>query len=221
MIILSNVLEHIMFLQESLKYSKDLLAKNGRVYIEVPDLEQFDLIKDLYQQFSFEHINYFNRNSLSNLMFQYGFQLVGYEQHAFNLYSLWKSVEVVKKDCTYDDTGEKKLRQYLANAKVVSEAVRQKMATLDRKVPIYIWGAGTHTAMMYQLGLLAGYKVLKIIDINKNYEGHEIYGCTIINPQEYIDPAYQIVISSQFAQDSIEDWIKNKLKLSNRVIKLY
>ena len=97
----------------------------------------------------------------------------------------------------------------------------------DRLTPyrgreVYVWAAGTHTAMLYQLGLLDGIHVRAIIDSNANYQGKEIYGVPVIAPQELAarEPL-PIIISSQLAQDAIHTQIKEKMGLPNEVVRLY
>lgn len=74
--------------------------------------------------------------------------------------------------------------------------------------------------MMNQLGLLDGIRVQAIIDSNKNYHGKEIFGLTVISPEELLSmKKLPIIISSQLAQESIMKQIVGMC--DNEVVELY
>lgn len=64
LIILSGVLEHLLDLQKNVKECLSLLGTHGKLYLFLPDMEQFRTHADLYQEFSAEHINFFSSASL-------------------------------------------------------------------------------------------------------------------------------------------------------------
>ena len=73
-VILSHVVEHLKYPADIFKNIRNILSNNGLLFIETPDIDQFDEM-DLYQ-FSFEHINYFNLCSTKNLLQGCAFELV-------------------------------------------------------------------------------------------------------------------------------------------------
>ena len=80
-VILSGVLEHLRDIEPALLQMRDLLVKDGLVFIEVPDATDFARWPDApFQEFSTEHINFFSTTSLTNLMRRYGFVQVICEQ---------------------------------------------------------------------------------------------------------------------------------------------
>jgi len=220
LLILNNVLEHILPLKDSLQSCLDLLTEDGKLYIEVPDLEQFIDRPDLYQQFSCEHVNYFTRYSLENLMKSMGFTLLACQQEEFQLYSLWEKTDITQDEYTYDSIGVAKLQEYLQKAAKIRQSIQTRLSALQEK-QIYLWGAGTHTAMLFQLNLLDQFAVAGIIDSNKNYEGHAAYGLSVLPPDSSLDEDIPIMISSQCSQDDIARCIRDKLGLRNSLIKLY
>ena len=65
-IVLSAVLEHVREVAAALREVSGMLAADGLLYVEVPDLERFARYESVpFQQFSVEHINYFTSGSLA------------------------------------------------------------------------------------------------------------------------------------------------------------
>lgn len=80
---LTNVLEHVPYPNDILLKCKDLLNNNGIIRIQVPnDFNEFqNAAKESYSLDSWwvsvpDHINYFNINSLSNLLEKIGFDII-------------------------------------------------------------------------------------------------------------------------------------------------
>lgn len=75
--------------------------------------------------------------------------------------------------------------------------------------------------MIFQIFSANKFNIKGIIDFNKNYLGKKIIDINISFPCKKLEKKYPIIISSQHSQNEIEDYIKNKLKLENEIIKLY
>lgn len=78
-IIMQHVLEHIKNPKVILKDIRELLTENGILYIEVPNLEtalQYNL-----EDFIPEHVSYFDKNSLRNLLEGYEIVLIDLSSH--------------------------------------------------------------------------------------------------------------------------------------------
>ena len=224
-VILDGVLEHLLSVQNNLKQALQYLAQDGKLCLFVPDVGVFPEENDLYQQFSVEHINYFSIQSLKNLMRRFGMRCIHHGNAGEALYTLWERDRFAGMDASsvlpVDTEGVRCMRLYLDRAKALCEDLRRKL-TLYRGRKIYLWAAGTHTATLYQLGLLDGISVAAIIDSNANYQGKTIYGVPVIAPQEL--PARDtlpIIISSQLAQDAIHAQITEQMGLPNEVVRLY
>src|SRR5207302_9260690 len=75
-LILAGVMEHVRDLDAAIKHFQRLVTPGGRVYLEVPDASRYEATQDApFQEFSVEHINFFSRKSLSNLMVARGFRV--------------------------------------------------------------------------------------------------------------------------------------------------
>ena len=220
-VLMEGVLEHLIDVQGNVREALSYLKKDGALYLNVPDLAAFPACHDLYQQFSVEHVNFFSLPSMQNLMGAFGMTCVAYDRNGYGVFTLWRHASEGVTARTFDQAGTADMRTYLAGAEQLAAQMKDRL-TPYRGCEVYVWAAGTHTAMLYQLGLLDGIHVRAIIDSNANYQGKEIYGVPVIAPQELAarEPL-PIIISSQLAQDAIHTQIKEKMGLPNEVVRLY
>lgn len=218
-IIMEGVLEHILLLNEAVEQIIGYIEDDGYLFLGVPDINDWGELTDLYQQFSVEHVNYFSLQSLSNLLGLHGFRCVKYEVDGLgNSHSLWQYTGREKK-ITLANDGDASIRQYLIHSENLTKKIRGKLSCY-KGCKLYLWGAGTHTAALYQLGLLDGIKVEAIIDSNVNYQGENIFGLDVISPEELLEKEkLPILISSQLAQESIKKQINEMI--DNEIIELY
>lgn len=220
-VLMEGVLEHLIDVQGNVRDALAYLKKDGALYLNVPDLAEFPDCHDLYQQFSVEHVNFFSLPSMQNLMGTFDMTCVAYDRNGYGVFTLWRHASEGVTARTFDQAGTADMRTYLAGAEQLAAQMKDRL-TPYRGREVYVWAAGTHTAMLYQLGLLDGIHVRAIIDSNANYQGKEIYGVPVIAPQELAarEPL-PIIISSQLAQDAIHTQIKEKMGLPNEVVRLY
>lgn len=224
-VILSCVLEHILDLREAIKECSEILNDNGLLMIVVPNIESYHSHSDLYQEFSIEHINYFDRQSLSVLMQSMGYQFVDSQVHERNLMGLcWNICTLWRKGTPDKQEGfhsaDQELTNYLEDCKSLANSVKAKAVSLPSD-NLYLWGCGTVTAMLFQLGVLREGQICGIFDSNQNYWGHEAFGTEIMPPDRLRTlPEYPVVIASQYAGDAIEGTIR-KLGVQNEVIRLF
>ena len=105
------------------------------------------------------------------------------------------------------------------NAKALVETLKGRLS-LYKNRDVYVWGAGTHTAMLYQLNLLDDINVVAIVDSNEKYHGKNIFGADVIAPQTLGEiENLPIIISSQLAQESIRKQISDNY--TNEIVTLY
>ena len=220
-VLMEGVLEHLLDVQGNVRDALAYLKKDGALYLNVPDLAAFPDCHDLYQQFSVEHVNFFSLPSMQNLMGAFGMTCVAYNRNGYGVFTLWRHASEGVTARTFDQAGTADMHIYLAGAEQLAAQMKDRL-TPYRGREVYVWAAGTHTAMLYQLGLLDGIHVRAIIDSNANYQGKEIYGVPVIAPQKLAaSEPLPIIISSQLAQDAIHTQIKEKMGLPNEVVRLY
>lgn len=233
-LILVGVLEHVYELLPAFGSCCDLLSAGARVYVEVPDATQFDRWLDgPFQQFSMEHINFFSRTSLTNLLTRVGCRPVSVETTA-RVHTATSRMPVISAiyeyerhdyqvpQLTRDTSTEPALRRYVEASQAVDRRLRVAIdAVVDSGVPIVVWGAGTHTSRLLEESRLADAKIECFVDSNPNYHGKALAGIRICAPEILKGMACPIVISSRVFQREIENQIRTKLRCDNRIIRLY
>ena len=220
-VLLVGVLEHLLDVRENVAHALRYLADGGFLYLQVPDIGTFPSCHDLYQQFSVEHVNFFSLASLKNLMQGFGMACVAHANEGCSIYSLWTAALGERPVFQNDGEGQTAMEAYLHNSQHLAGAIQASLEPY-RGQSVYLWGAGTHTAMLYQLGLLDDLQIGAIIDSNANYQGKCIYDIPVIAPNELSQhPVRPIVISSQHAQKAIWQQIKEDMKLPHEVVMLY
>lgn len=228
-IIITHVMEHIKDLRKFLSAIIVLMAPGCKIYIESPDAHNFFFTEssqylpehqEAYQQFSLEHINFYTKISLYNLMVSSGFSKVSLESQVSViaiLASTWERPRLLR-----DDWIATAMKTYLEGSKdKLAEVNKVIEKVVKNKSKIYIWGAGGHTQKMLSLTNLMKAKIEAFIDSDPSYNGGRLINLPIISPDDLKDrEKYPILISSKGYQKQIADEIK-KRKLSNKVIKLY
>jgi SAM-dependent methyltransferase len=222
-IVLEQVLEHIEDSKDAILEMNDHLTENGKICIGVPDAGAFKENIDFYRQFSSEHINYFSEGSITNLMNSCGFEKIKVLRNDSEktFITLWKRTGCIK-DIRFDRLGVETVETYISKNELYTEKLREKvnksLANLSEKdKKFYIWGGGTFTATLVQMQLIDPLDILAVIDTNRNFHGHKIFGKTIISP-EYIKNDNPILISVYGnAVNSIRSYIQKKC-ISNRII---
>lgn len=230
-IILTHVMEHINNLNAFVKKLMTFLNDGGLIYIEVPDAHNFFFPKENdnyysndqkepYLQFSVEHINYYSKISLFNLMTQNGFEKLFLQSQISTISviaSVWSQKGILK-----DETIKEKLEKYIDESKNKLVKINEIIGSLIKnKTEIIVWGTGLHTQKLLSLTELMKVRIIKFVDSDPGYQGHRLINKQIIKPDEIIEEnLFPILISTKRYQTEIMRQIK-KLGLKNKIIKLY
>lgn len=232
LILLNGVLEHLVDVRSRIADCKSLLKEDGLLALTVPDIAMFKEHEDLYQEFSAEHINYFGIDSLNMIMSDEGFISEDYQQDheslmglAGNMVTLWRNggTKHRKENGLLRNLKDSRqeLELYMKMCQTFQNKVTQKMEHYDIHGGYYIWGAGTNTAMLIQLGIIKPELIRGVFDSNKNYQGCSAYGHIIEIPQALkTREEYPIIISSQYAFNVIKSAIED-MELKNGIINLF
>jgi len=208
------------------------LNKGGRVYIEVPDAQNFLLSvesfpqlgwkyeKDLFAHFAPEHINFFSMISLNNLMTTLGFEkLFATPQVSIMgvVASVWRKAQIV-----HDLQIENCLDCYI---KASNAMLNHPRSVIDRLVEtqqeILVWGAGLHTQLILGCTDFGKANIRAFVDSNPQLWEGMLLGKPIIAPQVVAElPPLPIVISSRRLQDEIKRQIQTS-GLKNTLVLLY
>ena len=230
LIILSATLEHLADFNSSMAKIRGLLKDNGLLFIEVPDAERFSaFISAPFQQFSIEHINYFSKYSMVNLLSRYSFRKINISRNInkFNrttdpdLFVLAEKVPVSRNRISKDTVSKTKIRVYIGKCHDLDKKLKDRLAKIfHENKRIIVWGAGTSTQRLLGNGIDLS-KTACFVDSNKRYSGKELDGIKIRSPKNIKEQDIPILISTYAYQEEIAYQIRNVLKLKNRIIKIY
>ncbi len=149
LVILTVVLEHVCDLDSSLVSLTKLLKPGGRLYLEVPDAgAYYQWFSAPFQFFSMEHINFFSKESLANLLARHGFSCAF--ANTVTRYGSPKSVEPAVSalfshtgkpgPIIYDDVTEPALRKYIENSQTLETRINAVIENLAiSREPLAVW----------------------------------------------------------------------------------
>lgn len=232
-VLLSGVLEHVGPLARTLGVIKSILSTDGLVFIEVPDAEGFPGRPDApYQEFSSEHINFFTGTTLTNLMRKCGFVPVCLQPSCRTQSSSTEMpvVSAIYRKCdlqqewvlSYNDTSLKALGNYVQESRLIDEHINKTInLILTERLPIIVWGVGTHTMRLLETSRLKDADIRAFVDTNRNYHHRTLEGIAIISPTELALRFEPILVSTRVFQEEIVRMIKDELQLQNQIITLY
>ncbi|MBU4300074.1 class I SAM-dependent methyltransferase [archaeon] len=230
LITLSAVLEHLVDLDNSMQKIKSLLKEDGLLFLEIPDAERFEQhIIPPFQHFSTEHINYFSKESIRNLLAMHSFKILELQQTENrtnrsidpDIFVLSKNTNAEKFKLIHEDVSEIHLRNYITKSNKydleTKKSIHDKLLNKDK---IIVWGVGTHTQRLLSSGLDLS-KIVYFVDSNAKYSDKKLKGIEIKTPGDIREEDIPILISSYSYQEEIAHQIKEVLKLNNEIIKLY
>jgi SAM-dependent methyltransferase len=229
-LILIGVMEHIRDLDRAVAGLRSLLADGGRIYLEVPDASRYHPQMDApFQEFSVEHINFFSRDSLTNLMQMRGFRAVAWghatrPQHEAMCPAVWAVFEkALKPGLMAPDTDtETGLRAYIEGCKREDARIRAAIeGALEPGQQMIVWGVGAHTLRLLAAGGLDASRVVRFVDSNPKYQRQDLCGVPVVGPEEIRDRPEPILISSRGFQNEIQRQIQEDLRLGNPLLLLY
>jgi SAM-dependent methyltransferase len=232
MVVLVGVLEHIRDLSDALSVLWKVLKSEGRLYVEVPDACEFATWSDApFQQFSVEHINFFSRWSLENLLKVNGFRVLDLERLARPvtetstmpvIAAIFEKTGDPPARWARDERTEAGLLEYIRRSEVLAQS---DIAVIDDLVesgdPIVLWGVGTNATRLLSTTRLGGANIVAFFDSNPKVQGKELLGVTIRPPADLRLMPYPVLIASRVFQDEIERQIREDLRCPNRIIRLY
>lgn len=229
-VILVGVLEHVVDLASAVDRVVDLCTARGRVYVEVPDAVHFaDCLDAPYQQFSMEHVCFFSRASLVNLMGRHGLRALWCREDA-RAHTRTSRMPVVcgmfeaGADAVAVDADRETARGLATYVERSAEAEARLVEAVDRVVDsgeaVLVWGLGTLTRRLLATGRLSQANIRAFVDSNPHYQGRLVGGVPVIGPEDVRSRSKTIVIASWVFQDEIETQIRRDLGCRNDILRL-
>jgi len=233
-VILSAVMEHVVDFSGFIGKINEMLNDDGVVFVEVPDLQRFSEYMSgsvPFQQFSTEHVNYFTRITLKNLMCKYNFNevvnVVGENKvgqiNDPDFFSLFRKGG----DCAEKFYYEKCLSlnyvsDYIEVCGRVDSEIKKRIKDVFIKYDrVIVWGVGTFTLRM--IGDVLNLSNIEFfVDSNKRYHDKIIDGLDVKMPADIKHyPTLPILISTFAYQNEIKRIIADEMSLRNEIITIF
>ncbi len=226
-VIAMHVIEHVVEPGIFVERLRRFLDDGGRIYVEVPDATGFRSWNDPreqraepYFEFNFEHINYFDRDSLTNLMRLHGYEPLEVAQQRSTLAvvaATFQAIPLAMSQATLPA-----LQRYVAQSGAIEQAVASRIAALiAREDQIIVWGAGAHTQRLLGVGILDARRVAFFVDGNTSLQGETLGDRPIVAPDQVgRNPQLPVLISSHRFEREIAERIRAE-GWSNEIVTLY
>lgn len=226
-IILGSVLEHLNELDKNISKTAALLKEDGILFISIPDGDNFGrILREPFLEFSLEHINYFTRESLTNLLGKYGLENVIYESCPVDLYggyalnSLWKKRRY-NRQIAFDKKGKEKILNYIEKSSKKLEKINRKIHRLVKsQEEIIIWGVGSLASRLLATTELKKANIKAFVDSNINLQGKKILGKFISSPEILHNQKHTVFVSSYIHRDNILNVLKKDYNYAGKIITL-
>jgi len=222
LIILTHVLEHLYDPQAVLEKCRSIQGEknNGYIYIEVPLLAGHDSLPPGF--FSFEHINYYTRENLTESICMAGYSPVSFIEHYESnlspiigvLATTEKRRHVCVKRESYEAIKKDVLKYHEDETYYWNKCLGDIEEDLISANRIFLWGAGIHTCQLVaNTRILENFKISGLTDTSELKWGIQ-QGQWLCQSPDSIDwsPNDVVVISSYASEKEIYDalqWLRD------------
>ena len=172
-ILLNHTLEHIPNPKNYLKKIKNKIKDQGRLIIEVPDLNQYESDDTLLTA---EHIHHFTDDTLKNLLVNSGYKFIGKnKEHNSRKYSvrmIFQKTNIKKTSIKLNQKLVQRTQKIFAKALILNEKRMNNFKNLSNKInklkkyDIYFWGCNSIFVNIYYFLNKYSKKNLKLVDEN-------------------------------------------------------
>jgi len=233
LIILSHVLEHLIYPSETLSQLKEILSADGVIYIEVPNLLEHN---NLTGYFTFEHVNYFTPISLENIVKNNGFeiqkiQLIKNDESELSYSSVGALIKKAQSENTkinVDTSSFAALENYKTHIGSRIKKINLALDKIDKSIEkgrLALWGGGIHTSQLLSETNLREMDIFCIYDNDPKKNGECILSIPILNFPDDITRVLKnvdaILISSQASENEIYNQISKFEQYDLKIFKLY
>lgn len=232
-IVSTCVLEHICDLEGYFRISLSHLREGGKIFVVVPAVEGFERYYQCKANyFNHEHINYFSKISLTNLLGKHGcvsldgnkgvFYVIEQSSGAKDM--MLQNIFCYESDVEYeqqrDDVSQTSIINFLSEYHKEECRIIDLTENLSKKnKKCIVWGAGS-LSMQLMTNAQFAEKVEFFIDNNREKIGKDIAGKMIYSPDILNKECYQdlilLVVCMQFS-DNIVQQIK-EMQVENEII---
>ncbi len=228
LVTMSHVLEHIFNPVSALGAVHAALAEGGYLLLEVPCLTAPE--RNPPGLFTIEHVNFFERNSISNLLRIAGFDVI---QATVTLDNFpFPVITVLARKSAPQPRAEpvNAFAETVAVCRAYRDVERSLWAGVDARLceavglaePIYVWGAGVHTSMLLErTSLERRGRIVAITDRDTQKHSHRVGDYPVVKPSMALGGGRKIVISSYVSEAAIADALLAQGVPPDRLVRLY
>ena len=229
LIVMTGVLEHVANLSATLKKVAALLVNDGLLMIETPDVDKFNRRPKIpFEQFSIEHINYFNQKSLINLASQYGLNRIYSANINAKFYDSDSTLLIFNKTgerrkITPDCSGYRSISHYILRSEKQLGFIGRRIDALAKDgVPVVVWGTGSLTSRLLTTTNLFKAKIRFFVDSSRCLQGKLIHGSKIVPPDIFkkLTADHKVLIASYIYGKEMKKALLKKYKFKGEVITL-
>lgn len=218
------VLEHLPKLRQDMVQLMECLRPGCKILLEVPAIECF-LQPDCepFGEFSLEHIQFFDKESLTNLMQSLGARPLAMELldlpmvASGGMLGLFEWGGSIPQEPVFQRSNSGAMHAYIE----VSQQLLGRALQRIPKGPVLVYGAGSHTArLLSHLERIPGCEVRGIVDSNPNLQGKRMGRWTVSAPSSIHDsPDAAVLVSSFRSQKAIAEHLQETVP--NPLVLLY
>lgn len=220
-VFLFDVLEHLLNLDEAISKLTEVVENNTKLFITVPNCGEIDKNSTLIpNNFNQEHINYFSRQSLKNLMRKFGFEEIYFQASIYEMYSVYNyNINSIYDKIIKDEYTKNAMNAYFEK-QIQNNMKRNRLISCLKlkREPLIVWGIGAYTMNLLATTELAECDIKYFVDNNPLKSGTKLNDFYVKLPNELeFNNDYTILVCSMLNSKEIEKQIKN-LKLKNKLV---
>ncbi len=213
-----QVLEHIIDPKSLLLKVRKMLKEKGVFILEIPNLDK-PSSQNLANYFDFEHVNYFEVGSITNLLAAIGFSVeestICQRNKALRIVARKGPANVTPQN-HYSENRQRVLDYETQYTNIIRQIEKRLTPYLSREIVLY--GAGQHTEQLLREVTIARQLDIKaVVDTSSQKWGKDILGFNIKPPQWLENMEDCVVVISSF---SFASAIKNTIREINPLIKI-
>ncbi len=228
LVTMSHVLEHIYDPASVLGAVRGALAEGGHLLIEAPCLTAPEINPP--GLFMMEHINYFEQNSLGNLLGATGFEPV-WQAVTLDFFPFPVITVLARKvDAPRRADMANGFADNLRFMRAYDRMEQQRWAEVDARLnsslaageEVYVWGAGIHTStLLKRTSIERRANIVAITDRDAQKHGHRLGRHLIVEPARAMQSGRKIVLSSYVSEKAIAESLLGQGVTAERIVRLY
>lgn len=191
LVFITGVIEHLVNPRYSIENIKAILKEKGKIILNVPNFKFIHKSQNpISIHFHHEHINYFSRESIVEMMKKVGMEEIDFKEDISIkdvesvYYGVFEKNTNMETKIKKDIRTSKKIMFYISKEKVKMEKHYEIIKNIINSGEKYvIWGIGSLTFMLANNIKLNTDNLLAFVDSNKSKEGKRFLNCEIQNPE--------------------------------------